>query len=67
MLNNICLNSFQIVILNYVYLYFIIDLSCFHTSEILDEGSSDSGDDAGGSGDDEDDDEDEDVAAGDGI
>lgn len=33
--------------------------------EILDEGSSDSGDDAGGSGDDEDDDEDEDVAAGD--
>ncbi len=67
MLNNICLNSFQIVILNYVYFNFIIDLSCFHTSEILDEGSSDSGDDAGGSGDDEDDDEDEDVAAGDGI
>lgn len=53
--------------MNYVYFfYFIIDLSCFHTSEILDEGSSDSGDDAGGSGDDEDDD-DEDVAAGEGI
>lgn len=45
----------------------LIDLSCFHTSEILDEGSSDSGDDAGGSGDEDDDEEDEEEAAGEGI
>lgn len=43
------------------------DMQSFHPSEILDEGSSDSGDDADGSGDDDDDEEDEEEAAGDGI
>lgn len=44
------------------------DSRSFHASEILDEGSSDSGDEADGSGDDDEDDgEDEEEAAGEGI
>lgn len=43
------------------------DLWSFRASEILDEGSSDSGDEADGSGDEDDDEEDEEAAAGEGI